>query len=160
MSIRNKRSKRSPAPARSTRSSRGKGRSTKRASSAAKDPARPIDPADLKRARDIAKRYSSVLTYDDGSFAMRCVESPSVVAFGDTPQEAMADYQGCLEIALVYKIEEGEDIPLPTNDDQRTQQVNIRLTAMEKLRLEAVSKQQGFRSLSDFMRAASLGRAG
>lgn len=126
---------------------------------APKDPARPIDPVNLKRAGEIAKRYSSVLTYDDGSFAMRCVEIPSVVAFGDTPEEAMADYRGSLELALVYRIEEGEEIPLPTNDDQRTQQVNIRLTAMEKLRLEAMSKQQGFRSLSDFMRAASLGRA-
>jgi predicted RNase H-like HicB family nuclease len=125
-----------------------------------KDPTRRFDPKDLKRASEIAKRYSSVLTFDDGSFAMRCIEMPTVVAFGDTPEEAMADYHGCLELALVYKIEEGEEIPLPTNDDQRTQQVNIRLTAMEKLRLEAISKQQGYRSLSDFMRAAAMMRAG
>lgn len=97
---------------------------------------------------------------EDGGFEARCVEMSNAVGFGDTREEAIREYFGVAETVFAFMIEEGQAIPAPAGENQRTQQVNIRLTAMEKLRLEAVSKQQGFRSLSDFMRAASLGRAG
>jgi uncharacterized protein (DUF1778 family) len=43
---------------------------------------------------------------------------------------------------------------------RRDQQVNLRLTAEERLRLDAAASREGYRSLSDYVRAAALNRAG
>lgn len=62
-------------------------------------------------------------------------------------------------LSIATMLERGEQPPGPAREGKRDQQVNIRLTAEEKLFLEAAANRDGFRSLSDFMRAASLHRS-
>lgn len=61
---------------------------------------------------------------------------------------------------IATMLELGESPPTPARAGKRDQQVNIRLTAEEKLQLEAAARREGFRSLSDFLRASGLHRAG
>ncbi|KAA0212955.1 MAG: ribbon-helix-helix protein, CopG family [Cyanobacteria bacterium CYA] len=56
-------------------------------------------------------------------------------------------------------LELGQQPPAPAREGKRDQQVNIRLTSEEKMRLEEASRREGFRSLSDFLRASGLNRA-
>lgn len=44
--------------------------------------------------------------------------------------------------------------------ERRSEQVNIRLTSMERLRIVHAAQRAGYRSVSDDMRAAALDRAG
>ena len=63
-----------------------------------------------------------------------------------------ASWQGSL-------LERGQRPPAPARQGTRTQQVNVRLTAEEKAVLEATAKNQGFKGLSDLLRAAALDAA-
>ena len=53
-------------------------------------------------------------------------------------------------------LEEGQSPPPPASEGVRTEQVNIRFSAEEKLALETAARQHGFRSVSDYVRAAAL----
>ena len=57
-------------------------------------------------------------------------------------------------------LEDDERPPSPAASGKRETQVNIRLSADEKLRLEEAARKAGFRSLSDFMRSTALSQAG
>lgn len=57
-------------------------------------------------------------------------------------------------------LEMGEKPPAPASEALRGVQLNIRLTYEEKLLLEAAARRDGFRSVSDFVRAAALAKAG
>ena len=57
---------------------------------------------------------------------------------------------------VAYLLEEGHKPPTPAQAGMRTAQVNVRLTAEEKVLLETTAKQKGFQGLSDFVRAAAL----
>ena len=52
--------------------------------------------------------------------------------------------------------EQGETPPPPAGEGARTEQVNIRFSAEERLALETAARQQGFRGVSDYVRAAAL----
>ena len=53
-------------------------------------------------------------------------------------------------------LEEGERPPSPSRAGTRTTQVNVRLTAEEKVLLEATARRKGYSGLSDFIRAAAI----
>ena len=59
-------------------------------------------------------------------------------------------------VGVAVMLEAGDAPPLPMTDESRDQQVNIRLTAREKLRIEGAAQRSGFRGVSDFIRAAAL----
>jgi hypothetical protein len=79
---------------------------------------------------------------------------------GKTIQECVADVLEATTLTIATMLERGERPPSPAKAHKRDQQVNIRLTAEERLSLEEAARREGFRSISDYMRAASLGRAG
>jgi uncharacterized protein (DUF1778 family) len=60
---------------------------------------------------------------------------------------------------VAYLLEEGQRPPTSAREGTRTAQVNVRLTAEEKVLLEATAKRKGFSGLSDFVRAAAIGLA-
>jgi len=62
-------------------------------------------------------------------------------------------------LVVASMLEKGEKPPTPAREGKRDQQINIRLTAEEKLRLEEAARREGFRSLSDFLRSSGLNRA-
>ncbi|MDP6542114.1 MAG: hypothetical protein QGF07_04935, partial [Phycisphaerales bacterium] len=55
-------------------------------------------------------------------------------------------------------LENGETPPLPCNQT-RSEQLNIRISPLEKLRLESATAQGGFRSISDYVRFAAVSGA-
>ncbi len=62
--------------------------------------------------------------------------------------------------AVATILEMGDTPPSAAREGKRDQQVNIRLTAEEKLRLEEAARRDGFRGLSDYLRSAAIERAG
>jgi hypothetical protein len=78
---------------------------------------------------------------------------------GKTPDECVAATRDILTTAVAYMLETGETPPPPASDRKRTEQVNVRLTAEERMLLEEAASSKGFRGISDFVRAASLVQA-
>jgi predicted RNase H-like HicB family nuclease len=120
---------------------------------------RPFDPDILRRARRIANSYQIVLHYEDGEYYGRGLELPNVMNDGKTPDECVAATRDILTTAVAYMLETGETPPPPASDRKRTEQVNVRLTAEERMLLEEAASSKGFRGISDFVRAASLVQA-
>ncbi len=121
------------------------------------DPARPFDPAILAKAKELAGSYSIVIRPEPelGYFA-NWVEFPYVMADGPTVAKCAEQAKEALVASLATMLENDDSIPAPARDEKRSEQVNIRLTGFEKLRLESLANQAGFRSISDYIRAAAL----
>jgi len=61
---------------------------------------------------------------------------------------------------VAYLMEQGQTPPTPAKQGKRTTQVNVRLTAEEKVILEGPARRKGFEVLSDFIRAAAMEAVG
>jgi predicted RNase H-like HicB family nuclease len=118
----------------------------------------PFDPKLLTEARMRAQAYTLLLSQEDGEFVGAWLEFPGVLASAKTRQAAHTQAIELLTSAIATMLEAGEALPLPAAEQQRTEQVNIRLTRLERTRLETFAKQQGFRSVSDYMRFSALQR--
>ena len=81
---------------------------------------------------------------------------PAVFADGKTIEACARETLDALTTAVATMLEIGQRPPSPASDGKREQQVNIRLTADERLRIEEAARAEGFRSVSDYIRAASL----
>jgi len=117
---------------------------------------RPFAPDILRRARKIAESYQIVLHQEDGEYYGRSLELPNVVNDGATPDRCVRATREILTTAIAYMLETGQVPPAPASEKKRTEQVNVRVTAEEKLILEEAAKRKGFRGLSDFLRSMSL----
>lgn len=119
---------------------------------------RPFDPAIWEQAEKIARTYHLVMVPepDVGGYLGRTIEFPLVMADGETVEACAASVMEATTLAVATILEEGKHPPAPASEAKRDQQVNIRLTAEEKFRLEQASRAAGFRSLSDFIRAAAI----
>jgi predicted RNase H-like HicB family nuclease len=117
---------------------------------------RPFDPELLRRARKIADSYQIVIHFEDGDYYGRGVELPNVMNDGKTPDECVEATRDILTTTVAYMLENGQTPPAPASENKRTEQINVRLTAEEKLRLEEAARSKGFRGVSDFVRTASL----
>jgi predicted RNase H-like HicB family nuclease len=118
---------------------------------------RPFDPKVLKQARDLAVQYRIILEPDDDvGYMGNSVEMPNVWGDGKTPDACVRETREALVSVIATMLEKGEAPPLPTRDELRDQQINVRVTAREKLILEELSRSKGFRGISDFVRSTSL----
>jgi len=121
---------------------------------------RPFAAGVLARAKKLAGQYRLVIESDeDGGYVGSTVEMPLVMGGGRTVPACVRDVLDATATAIATLLERGDSPPAPAREQRRDQQVNIRLTAEEKLRLEGRAAQAGFRSISDYVRAAAL-RAG
>ncbi len=126
----------------------------------ARDLGRPFSPSVLSRAEIIANTYRLVFEPDlDCGYLGRSVEMPFVMGDGKTIQSCAQETIKALIAAVATLLESGERPPSPATAGKRDRQVNVRVTADEKMRLEEVAQREGFRSVSDFMRTAALNRA-
>lgn len=112
------------------------------------------------RARAIAATYTVYVAPNDkasepGWYLARVLELPLAFANGRTPEEALTKLQRALEAIVTALLQRGESPPEPGGSN-RTEQVNIRLTPGEKMRFERAAQNAGFRSISDYIRAAAL----
>jgi predicted RNase H-like HicB family nuclease len=118
---------------------------------------RPFDPKVLKQARDLAAQYRIILEpSDELGFMGNSVEMPNVWGDGKTPDECVRETREALTSAIATMLESGDVPPMPTREELRDQQINIRVTAREKLVLEEAARSKGFRGISDFVRSTSL----
>lgn len=134
------------------RSSGRKPRTTKRID-------RPFDASVLRQARDIVAEYRLILEQNDElGFIGSAVEMPTVFADGRTPDGCVNSTREALAVAVATLLESGQRPPLPATLRRRETQINVRLTAEEKLLLNDAAKRSGFRGISDFVRFAALER--
>jgi predicted RNase H-like HicB family nuclease len=117
---------------------------------------RPFAAGILRKAREIAESYQIVLHQEDGEYYGRSVELPNVMNDGKTPDECVEATRDILTTAIAYMLECGQVPPSAATEQKRTEQINVRVTAEEKLILEEAARSKGFRGLSDFVRSASL----
>jgi predicted RNase H-like HicB family nuclease len=137
--------------ARSNASSKRKGKTDRR-----RGVARPFAAGILKRAAGLAAQYQVILESEEGRWHGRGLEMPHVFGDGTTPDKCVAATRAALTAAVAYLLEQGQKPPAPARTGQRTQQVNVRLTAEEKAIIESTARHKGFSGLSDYMRAAAL----
>jgi hypothetical protein len=110
-----------------------------------------------RRAQRVAASYQLILSPEPGvGYLGRTVEMPLAMADGPTIAACAARTLESTTVAVATLLESGGTPPVPAGESRRDQQVNIRLTRDERLRLEASARRAGYRSLSDFMRAAAL----
>jgi len=122
---------------------------------------RPFDPAIWREAKEIAQRYRMVIEFEDGDYYGTGVELPGVMADGPTPAACHKATTEAMTVMVAYLLEQGEEPPAPASESEemRSEQVNVRLTPSEKMRLERRAKRAGFRGLSDYVRTKALGGA-
>jgi predicted RNase H-like HicB family nuclease len=118
---------------------------------------RPFRPSMLARARAIADQYQVVLACEDGEYYGRGLELPGTMDDGRTPDECVAKVREALTATVAYLLEKGEEPPRPLRE--RTESINVRVTADEKTQLEAAARRLGIAGVSDFVRDAATRRA-
>ena len=121
---------------------------------------RPFDPKVLARAKQIAAGFQVVMWVEDGVYFGRGVELPTTFGDGATPAACMKDTREALTATVAYMLEQGETPPPAASEEKRTEQINLRVSAEEKLRLETLARQHGFKGVADYLRARGLARAG
>lgn len=118
---------------------------------------RPFDPAILKQAHEIAASYRLILEpNDEVGYMGTSLEMPNVWGDGRTPDKCVRETREALVSVIATMLEKGETPPAPSTAGRRTEQINIRVTAEEKLLLEEAARNKGFRGISDFVRSTTL----
>lgn len=134
------------------------GKSRKGSASKAID--RPFDAGILRKAKELAARYQVILQQEDGAFLGRGLELPMAMGDGKTADACVKNTREAFVTAVAYLLESGKPVPAPASEQQRSVQVNIRLTPTEKEQLESAARRSGFRGVSDYVRSAVLTAAG
>jgi predicted RNase H-like HicB family nuclease len=117
---------------------------------------RPFDTQIMKKAKNIAEQYQVILSFEDGRWYGRGLELPGIHGDGKTVDQCVKSTREAFAGWVAYLLEEEQRPPSPAREGTRTTQVNVRLTAEEKVLLEATAKRKGFTGLSDFVRAAAM----
>lgn len=121
---------------------------------------RPFAAAALDRARKLVDHYQVILEFEDGEWVGHGLELPRVFADGATPGQCVDQVRQAMIGAAAMMIEDGQSPPAPAREGRRTEQINVRVSREEKLRLEHAAQQRGFKGLSDYLRSMALDRAG
>jgi predicted RNase H-like HicB family nuclease len=121
---------------------------------------RPFGAAVLERARRIALQYRIIIRQEGGEYYGQALELPGAMNDGKTPAECVENTIDIVTTTIATMLERGEIPQLSASDERRDEQVNVRLSKLERLTFEETAKSRGFRGLSDFMRAATLSSIG
>lgn len=127
---------------------------SKRKSSEAID--RPFDSAVLKQARAAAMRYGIIIWQEQSQYLGSSIELPQCMGIGNTPDQCIRETRELIVSALARDIERGISPPAAATSNRRTEQINIRLSPMEKKRLEIAAGVGGYHGISDYMRDLAL----
>jgi predicted RNase H-like HicB family nuclease len=117
---------------------------------------RPFDHSIMSKAEKIARQYQVILNCEDEHWYGRGLELPAIFGDGKTVEQCVKNTREAFAGWVAYLLEDGQRPPTPAREGSRTAQVNVRLTAEEKVFLEATAKRKGFTGLSDFVRAAAM----
>ena len=117
---------------------------------------RGFDSKVFAKAKKIAEKYEVIVSFEDGEWYGKGLEMPLVFGDGKTGDECIKNVKEALAVSVAHLLEIGEVVPAPASAGKRTEQVNVRLTAEEKVILSATARSRGFRGLGDFLRATAL----
>jgi predicted RNase H-like HicB family nuclease len=117
---------------------------------------RPFSRAHLDEARRIAERYRIIIRQEDDEYYGQALELPTAMNDGKTPAECVANTIDILVTTIATMLERGQVPPMPASDERRDEQVNVRLSKLEKFAFEEAARSRGFRGISDLMRIATL----
>jgi predicted RNase H-like HicB family nuclease len=142
-------------------SAKSKSSATKSVAKVAKSkrPDRAFDPAVWSEAERLVSQYQVVLHCEADHWYGRGLEFPKVFADGATAEECVAETRKAMQGVVAFLIESGKSPPAPAREGTRHQQVNVRLTAEERLLFESAARRKGFAGLSDFFRSAATNEA-
>lgn len=113
----------------------------------------------MATATALAEKYQVVLWFQDGAWYGRGVELPDAMNDGKTPDECIANTREMFVTTIAVMLEQDMVPPPPADEGIRNEQMNIRLSADERLRLATAARQRGFEGVSDFVRTAALDAA-
>ena len=117
---------------------------------------RPFAPAVLKRARESAQSYAIILWQEEGQYLGTSIELPNCLGVGGNPEECVRETREIMVSALATDIERGMEPPPPAAANRRTEQINVRLSPLEKKRLEIAAQAGGYHGVSDYIREVVL----
>ena len=118
---------------------------------------KPFKKSIVRKAKKIAADYRIILERNERlGFIGSSVEIPTVFADAKTPEQCYKATQEALMVAVATMIECGQRPPQPASMGLRTEQVNVRLTAEEKLLFTNAAMNLGFKGISDFIRSTAL----
>lgn len=117
----------------------------------------PFKKSVLNKAKTIVDDYRiTIEKHDRLGFVGSSLELPTVFVDAKDPESCYEAVQKALEVAVATMIEAGQKPPEPISAKKRTVQVNVRLTAEEKLLFTNAAVNSGFRGISDFIRSTAL----
>jgi len=120
---------------------------------------KPFKESVVRKARKIVGGYRIILERNERlGYIGSSVEIPTVFADARTPEQCYKATQEALTIAVATMIECAQRPPQPASAKRRNEQVNVRLTAEEKLLFENAAMNFGFKGISDFIRNSALNR--
>jgi len=112
-----------------------------------------FDETVLANAKEIIDGYHIIVEKDDKlGYIASSVELPTVFADGKKEIECFRAIQEALMGAVATMIACGQKPPQSLSANKRTEQINIRLTAYEKILLTNKAVDLGFKGIADFVR--------
>jgi len=118
---------------------------------------KPFKESIVRKAKKIVADYRIILERNERlGFIGSSVEIPTVFVDANTPEKCYKATQEALIVAVATMIECGQRPPQPSSMGLRTEQVNVRLTAEEKLLFTNAAMNLGFKGISDFIRNTTL----
>lgn len=144
--------RRSSPSARNRRQPPGKGRSGH--ASNALD--RPFASDVLARAEAAVADYQFVLRQEGGEWFGNGLEMPEAVGDGKDVAACVRSIRSAMVSVAAYMIEQGQEPPPAAREGVRTEQINVRLSASERLALDTKARQHGHKGISDFVRSSLL----
>lgn len=116
-------------------------------------------PPSMSEKSEIAEQsshYTRLIDAEGRTYVGRIRELPGVFASGQSREHCAKALEFALETTLLFYLRDGVTPPRMIDRNKRTEQVNIRLSPMERDSLAAESDRRGFRGLGDFIRAIAL----
>jgi predicted RNase H-like HicB family nuclease len=118
---------------------------------------RPFPQGIEDEATDLVKQYQYRTWQDDeGHWWAEALEYPNAMGDGKTPDSAIKMARKSALLSVATLMEAGEMPPRPMGDAKRTEQINVRVTPLEKELLRTKARQLGFTGLGDLLRAKAI----
>ena len=97
-----------------------------------------------------------ILCQEGGEWYGHGLELPDVMADGSTVGVCVKKTREALTTAVATMMELGRTVPIPANEGRRTEQINVRLSIIEKVLLQTFARTHGYRGVGDCLRSTAL----
>jgi predicted RNase H-like HicB family nuclease len=99
----------------------------------------------MAKDKDIISKYTYRVEWseEDCAHLARCIEFPSVMAHGDTPDKALAEIESVVAAAVEWMREEGEPVPEPFGLKKYKGNLTLRIPSDTHRRLAIRAAEEG-----------------